>query len=82
MSLLSDLLEGSQHPQRGRQCGEAGAHMKINLPIFKDKDAKDAVTYQIWRWDLMVYPRELVWGSWMDITLDDVLMILTNNIIM
>ena len=29
--------------------------MKINLPIFKDKDAKDAVTYQSWRWDLTVY---------------------------
>ena len=30
-------------------------HMKINLPIFKDKDTKDAVTYQSWRWDLTVY---------------------------
>ena len=29
--------------------------MKINLPIFKDKDAKDVVTYQSWRWDLTVY---------------------------
>ena len=29
--------------------------MKINLPTFKDDDAKDAVTYQSWRWDLMVY---------------------------
>ena len=29
--------------------------MKINLPIFKDKDAKDTVTYQSWRWDLTVY---------------------------
>ena len=29
--------------------------MKINLPIFKDEDAKDVVTYQSWRWDLMVY---------------------------
>ena len=29
--------------------------MKINLPIFKDEDAKDAVTYQSWRWDLAVY---------------------------
>ena len=29
--------------------------MRINLPIFKDKDAKDAVTYQSWRWDLIVY---------------------------
>ena len=29
--------------------------MKINLPVFKGKDAKDAVTYQSWRWDLTVY---------------------------
>ena len=29
--------------------------MKINFPIFKDEDAKDAVTYQSWRWDLTVY---------------------------
>ena len=29
--------------------------MKINLPVFKDKDAKDAVTYQSWRWGLTVY---------------------------
>ena len=28
--------------------------MRINLTIFKDEDAKDAVTYQSWRWDLMV----------------------------
>ena len=29
--------------------------MKINLPVFKDEDAKDAVTYQSWRWDLTMY---------------------------
>ena len=29
--------------------------MKINLPIFKDEDAKDAVTFQSWTWDLTVY---------------------------
>ena len=29
--------------------------MKINLPNFKDEDAKDTVTYQSWRWDLTVY---------------------------
>ena len=29
--------------------------MKINLPVFKDEDVKDTVTYQSWRWDLMVY---------------------------
>ena len=28
--------------------------MKINLPIFKDEDAKDAVIYQSWRWGLTV----------------------------
>ena len=42
-------------PQRGRQWGEARAHMKINLPIFKDEDAKDAVTYQVGGGTLMVY---------------------------
>ena len=29
--------------------------MKINLPVFKDEDGKDAVTYQSWRWYLTVY---------------------------
>ena len=74
--------------------------MKINLSIFKDEDAKDAVTYQSWRWDLTVYqhagcrdhtllhyavrslqgyPGELIWSSGMDITLDNVLMILDEH---
>ena len=29
--------------------------MKINLPVFKDENIKDAVTYQSWCWNLMVY---------------------------
>ena len=29
--------------------------MKINLPVFKDEDAKDTVTYWSWRWGLMAY---------------------------
>ena len=29
--------------------------MKINLPVFKDEDAKDVVTYQSWRWHLTMY---------------------------
>ena len=29
--------------------------MKINLPVFKDEDGKDEVTYQSWRWDLTMY---------------------------
>ena len=55
MSSMSDRSEGSQHSQHGRQHREDGAHMKINLPVFEDEDAKDAVTYQSWRWDLTVY---------------------------
>ena len=55
VSSLSDRSKGSQHSQCGRWCRETRAHMKINLPIFKDEDAKDAITYQSWRWDLTVY---------------------------
>ena len=29
--------------------------MKINIPVFTDEDAKDAITYQSWRWDLTMY---------------------------
>ena len=29
--------------------------MKINLPVFKDEDTKDAITYQSWHCDLTVY---------------------------
>ena len=45
MSSMSDRSGGSQHSQHGRQHRGDGAHMKINLPVFKGKDAKDAVTY-------------------------------------
>ena len=100
MLSLSDRSKGSRHPWQGRQNGETGAHMKIDLPVFKDEDAKDAVTYRSWRWDLMVYhhagcrdhtllpyaiqslqgyPGELVQSLGMDITLDDVLMILDEH---
>ena len=55
VSSQSDRLEGSWHSWHGRGWRETGCHMKMNLPIFKDEDAKDAITYQSWRWDLMVY---------------------------
>ena len=54
VSSQSDCSDGSRHSRQGRRHREE-MHMKINLPIFKDEDAKDAVTYQSWRWDLMVY---------------------------
>ena len=55
MSSRSDRSDRSQCPRQWRWHQEDGACMKINLPVFKDKDAKDAVTYQSWRWDLTVY---------------------------
>ena len=55
MSSRSDTSEGSQHSRCGRCHWEDGAHMKINFPVFKDKDPKDMVTYQSWRWDLTMY---------------------------
>ena len=29
--------------------------MKIKLPVFKDEDMKDTITYQSWHWDSTVY---------------------------
>ena len=55
MSSRSDRSDRSQCLRRGRWYREDGACMKINLPVFKDEDAKYAVTYQNWRWDLTVY---------------------------
>ena len=55
VSSQSDRLEGSWHSQHGRWHRETRGHMKINLPIFKDENTKDAITYHSWRWDLMVY---------------------------
>ena len=50
----SDWSDRSRHSREGRRHREE-ACMKINLPIFKNDDAKDAVAYQSWRWDLTVY---------------------------
>ena len=54
MSSQSDCSDRSGCPRHGRRHREE-TRMKINLPIFKDEDTKDAVTYQSWRWDLTVY---------------------------
>ena len=56
VSSMSEKSGGSRHPHCGR-CPhrEPGGHLKINLPVIKDEDTKDAVTYQSWHWDLTVY---------------------------
>ena len=61
VSLQSDRLEGFWCPCCGRHCREPTNHMKINLSIFKDEDVKDTVTYQSWRWDLLVYHQAGCW---------------------
>ena len=55
MSSMSDRSEEYWCSQQGRWYQKDRAHMKINLPVFKDEDPKDAVTYQSWRWDLTMY---------------------------
>ena len=38
---------GSRHLHHNQQTHqESGGHMKINLPVFKDKDTKNAITYK------------------------------------
>ena len=54
MSSQSDRSDRTGCPRLGRRHREE-THMKINLPIFKDEDAKDMVTYHSWIWDLTVY---------------------------
>ena len=54
MSSQSNCLDRSRCSRWGRRHWEETC-MKINLPIFKDRDTKDAVTYQSWRRDLTVY---------------------------
>ena len=41
--------------------GSQEAIWKSILPVFKDKDMKDAITYQSWHWDLMVYHHTGCW---------------------
>ena len=47
MSSQSDCSNRSGCSRCSRRHREE-THMKINLPIFKDEDAKDVVTYQSW----------------------------------
>ena len=53
---MSERLGGSRCPCHGRHPSrEPGGPMKINLPVFKDEDTKNAITYQSCCWDLTVY---------------------------
>ena len=56
LQIMASKVIEAQYPlhlqYHGSRCSRRGSrhqeetHMKINLPIFKDEDAKDAVTYQ------------------------------------
>ena len=69
---MSEGLGGSRCPHHGQwSCRELGGHMKINLPVFKDENTKEAVTYQSWCLDLTVYHCT----GWQDCTLSPTLYI-------
>ena len=61
VSSRSDRSGGSGHWHHGWCHWEPRGHMKINLPIFKDEDKKDAVTNQSGYWDIMVYHQAGCW---------------------
>ena len=62
VSSMSERSGGSRHPHHGRHPHkEPGGHVKINLPVFKEEDTKDAITYQSWCWDLIVYCHAGCW---------------------
>ena len=61
VSSRSDSSGGCRHSHHGQYCRGLGGHMKINLPVFKDEDTKDAITYQSWCWDLIVYCHAGCW---------------------
>ena len=53
---MSEGSGGSGHPCHGQWPHmEPRGCIKINLPVFKDEDMKDAITYQSWCWALTVY---------------------------
>ena len=61
VSSRSDRSGVYRHTHCGQCYREPGGHMKINLPVFMDKDKKDTITYQSWHWDLTQYHH---FGCW------------------
>ena len=62
MASVPERSGGSRHPCNGQwPHRKTGGHMKINLPVFKDKDTKDAIMYQSWHWDVTVYCHTGCW---------------------
>ena len=48
------MMKGSRESNQAGRTGK-GLRVKVNLPIFKDKKTKDAVTYHSWQWDITIY---------------------------
>ena len=61
VSSRSNRFGGSRCWHCGQCCWQPRHHMKINLPVFRDEDKKDTVTYQSWHWDIMVYHQAGCW---------------------
>ena len=53
-SLHSTMTGPSSGSNRSVHVGR-GPWVKVNLPIFKDEKSKDAVTYHLWWWDVVLF---------------------------
>ena len=48
------LVTGSRESKQAGMVGR-GLRVKVNLPIFKVEKTKDAVTHNLWQWDIAVF---------------------------
>ena len=48
------MMSGSRESNQAKRVGR-GLRVKVNLPIFKDKKTKDAMTYHSWWWDIAIF---------------------------
>ena len=48
------MMRGSRASNQAGMTGR-GLRVMVNLPIFKDKKTKDAVTYHSWQWDVAIF---------------------------
>ena len=86
VSSRSDRSGGSRQSHDVWCNREIGGHMKINLPVLKDDDMKDTISYESWHLlpyticSLQGYLGELMRSLGRDIILEDVLAILDEHL--
>ena len=48
------MTRTSRGSNRSAPAGK-GLQVKVNLPIFRDENAKNVVTYYSWQWDVAIF---------------------------